>query len=77
MCLLRNSIHLGQSDGLQDPGDHRLGLDVIGQRIVSENQTVPQHVGNHLDHILRDDIVAAANQRQRPGGRDDSQRRAR
>ena len=35
---------------------------------------MPQHVGDDLDDVLRDDVVAAADQRQRARGGDDAER---
>lgn len=77
MRLLRNGIHLGQSNGLQNPVYYGLGFDVIGQCVVGEYQPVSQHIRNDLDNILWNDVVASPHQRQGTGGRDDAQRCAR
>jgi hypothetical protein len=51
--------------------------EIVGQRVVGQDQPVPQHVRDDLDDVLRDDVVAAADQGQGPRGGDDAQRCAR
>jgi len=37
--------------------------DLVGERVVGEHQPVAQHIRNDLEDVLRDRIVAAADQR--------------
>ena len=57
--------------------DDVVGRDVVGERVVGEHQPVAQDVGRDVLHVLRQRVVAAAQQRQRPGGPDDAERGAR
>ena len=63
--------------GGQHPGDDVVGRDVVGERVVAEHQPVPQDVRRDVLHVLRQRVVAAAQQGQRPGGADDAERGAR
>ena len=47
--------------------DHVVGVHALGQRVVGEHDAVPQHLGRHVEHVLRDDEAAAAQHGEGPG----------
>src|SRR3712207_7180978 len=42
---------------------HVVGGHAVGQRVVGEHQPVAQHVGGDVEDVLRQHVVAAADQR--------------
>ena len=62
-------------------GDHRvedrLGAHLLGERLVGEDEPVPQRVLRQFVQVLGQDVVAPADQRQRPGRLDEADRAAR
>ena len=54
-----------------------VGGHVVGEGVVAEHQPVAQDVRGDVLHVLRQRVVAAAQQRQRPGGPDQAERGAR
>ena len=53
------------------------GDDVVRDRLVAEHEPVAEHVLHQLAHVLRDHVVAAAQQRERAGGEREVDRPAR
>ena len=51
--------------------------DAVGQRLVGQHQAVAQDVGGDLAEVLRQRVLAAAHERERPAGEDHVDRRAR
>ena len=47
-------------------------IDVDGERFIGRHDAVPQHVGRDVEHVLRDDIVAAAQRSERSSGGDEA-----
>ena len=70
----RTGADLRQRHGLQHPGDDVVDRDAVGQRVVGQHQPVPQHVRRDVEDVLRQHVVAAADQRQRAGRGDDAER---
>ncbi len=68
---------LGRGDGGEHPGDDRVGVDVVGQRLVGQHQAVPQHVEGQLADVRGQHVVAAAQERERPGAQYQGDRGAR
>ena len=67
---------LWQRHGLHDPLDDVVGRHAVGERVVGEHQPVPKHVGGDVEDVLRQHVVAAADQGERPGGGDEAERGA-
>ena len=67
---------LRQRHGLHDPLDDVVGRHAVGERVVGEHQPVPQHVGGDVEDVLRQHVVAAADQGERAGGGDEAERGA-
>ena len=57
-----------------DAVDDVVGLDAVGQRFVREHDPVAQHLGGDVVDVLRKHVGAAADQRERPPGRDEPER---
>ena len=57
--------------------ENRVRRDLLGERAVGEHEAVPERVADERVEIARDDVVAAADQGERPGGRDQADRPAR
>ena len=55
---------LWQSHCLQHPGDHLIGIDLVGERVVAQHKSMPEHIGHDFDDVLRDHVVTAADQGQ-------------
>ena len=60
----------------QDPLDHLGRGDVVGHRVEAEHDAVGHHVPGDRLHVGRQHVVAAVDQSQRPGGRDEAERGA-
>ena len=61
----------------QDRAQQVVGGDVVGQRLERQHQAVAHDVERHVEHVLRQDVVAAAHEGQGPRGQDQVDRGAR
>src|SRR2546421_7430417 len=64
-------------DLLEHAIDDLLGRDVVRQRLVRQHEPVTQHVVDEIEDVLREDVRAAAHERERAAGEDEVDRRAR
>ena len=55
----------------------RVAGDVVGERLERQHEPVAQDVERHVEHVLGQRVVAAADEGQRPGREDQVDRRAR
>ena len=68
---------LGHGHGVEHLRDDRVGADVVGQRLIRQHDAVPQHVEGELADVVRQHVVAAVQEGERPGAGDQRDRGAR
>ena len=68
---------LGNGDGREDAVDDVVRRDAVGERLVREHEPVAQDVEGDLVEVLRQRVLAAAHERERPAGEDQVDRGAR
>ncbi len=61
----RSHDDLGHGDDLEDGVDDGVGADVGRQRLVAEDDPVVERVAGELADVLREDVVTAADERER------------
>ena len=64
-------------DRLEHAVDQLVGPHAVGERVVGEHEPVAQHVGGEVADVVVGDVRAAAQQRERPRGLHEAERRAR
>ena len=67
----------GDGDPAEDRGSRSVGGDVVGERLEGQDEPVAHDVVGHVEDVLRQDVVAAADEGERPGGEDQVDRGAR
>src|SRR6188472_3952992 len=65
----------GCGDAVEDGGQDAVGGDVLVEGLVREHEPVAHHVGGHVEHVVGEDVLAAAKQREGAGGEDEVDRR--
>ena len=60
----------GDAHGGEDGRQQLIGGDVVGQRLEREDHAVAHDVPRDVEHVLRQRVVAAAQEGQRPAGED-------
>jgi hypothetical protein len=73
----RTDARWGASTASRTRIDDVLGGDALGQRVVGERDAVAQDVGREVADVVRDDVPAAAQEREGLGGLDHPDRPAR
>ena len=68
---------LGLGHGVEHLRDDRVGGDVVGERLIRQHDAVPHHVEGKLADVVRQHVVTAVQERERPGAGDEGDRGAR
>ena len=76
-AIRSRSASSGDGHRGEDAVDDVVGGDAVGERLVGEHEPVAQHVVGDLAQVLRERVLAAADECQRPPGEDQVDRRAR
>ena len=67
----------GDAHGGQDGRQQLVGGDVVGERLEREDHAVAHDVTRDVEHVLRQGVLAAAQEGQRTAGEDEVDRRPR
>ena len=74
-CPPWDGLDAGRGHGRQHAGEHLLDVDVLGERLVGQQQSVAQDLGSDVEDVLGRQVVAAAQQGERPATADQADRR--
>src|SRR5215207_4687259 len=64
-----------RGNALEDRGQDPVRGDVLGQRLVRQDEPVAHDVGRHVEHVLGEDVPAAPEEGERPPCEDEVDRR--